>query len=95
MKLIKRILLIIVSIILILLTSLYLYHNLYTPKLSDKHGIIDSKLYTGNSTNQPLIVTFGGSDGGNNWADGGYWSETRNKFIKKGYAVLSLSLIHI
>lgn len=50
---------------------------------------IESKLYLGEGKNQPLIVGLGGSEGGNAWTSD-YWRETREKFIKKGYAFLAI-----
>lgn len=50
---------------------------------------VESKLYLGSGTNQQLIVGLGGSEGGNAWTSD-YWKETRDKFIKKGYAFLAL-----
>ncbi len=50
---------------------------------------VESKLYLGESQNQPLIVGFGGSEGGNAWTND-YWKITREKFIEKGYAFLAI-----
>ena len=50
---------------------------------------VDSRLYLGKGTNQPLIVGLGGSEGGNAW-DSDYWKKTRDQFIAKGYAFLAL-----
>jgi uncharacterized protein len=51
---------------------------------------VESKLYlSDSSSNQPLIVGFGGSEGGNAWASN-YWKNTRNEFLKKGYAFLAI-----
>ena len=50
---------------------------------------IDSKLYLGKGSNQPLIVGLGGSEGGNAW-DSDYWKKTRDEFIAKGYAFLAI-----
>lgn len=89
MKLIKRILIITVSLVAILGFGLFLFFELYTLPLSENHGKVDYQLYIGNSDNQPLIVAFGGSQGGNTWTEG-YWSEMRNDFLEQGYAVLSI-----
>ena len=35
-----------------------------TPKLSDNTGKLDIQLFLGDSLNRPLIVGFGGSEGG-------------------------------
>ncbi|MFN0081542.1 MAG: acyl-CoA thioester hydrolase/BAAT C-terminal domain-containing protein [Ferruginibacter sp.] len=50
---------------------------------------VDSRLYLGEGSNQPLIVGLGGSEGGNAW-DSDYWKKTRDQFIAKGYAFLAL-----
>ncbi len=50
---------------------------------------VESILYLGSGNNQPLIVGLGGSEGGNAWSSG-HWKETRDKFIKDGYAFLAL-----
>jgi cephalosporin-C deacetylase-like acetyl esterase len=51
---------------------------------------VESKLYLGDSSSsQPLIVGLGGSEGGNAWA-GNYWKNTRDEFLKKGYAFLAI-----
>ncbi len=50
---------------------------------------VDSRLYLGESNNQPLIVGIGGSEGGNAWASN-QWKATRDKFILKGYAFLAI-----
>jgi uncharacterized protein len=50
---------------------------------------INGRLYTGKGSNQPLIVGFGGSEGGNAW-DSDYWKKTRDEFIAKGYAFLAI-----
>ena len=61
----------------------------YTPSLSEKHGHVQTRLFMGDSTNQPLIVGFGGGSGGNDWARD-YMKEKRDKLLKKGYAVLAI-----
>lgn len=50
---------------------------------------IESILYLGNGQNQPLIVGFGGSEGGNAWTSE-HWKKTRDQFIEKGYAFLAI-----
>ncbi|HLF52905.1 acyl-CoA thioester hydrolase/BAAT C-terminal domain-containing protein [Flavobacterium sp.] len=67
----------------------FLFLENYTPTIDENHGKIQTRLYLGNSENQPLIVGFGGSEGGNAW-DSDYWKPTRDKFIEKGYAFLAI-----
>lgn len=50
---------------------------------------IESRLYLGETENQPLLVGLGGSEGGNAWASD-YWENTRQEFIKRGYAFLAI-----
>jgi uncharacterized protein len=50
---------------------------------------VESILYLGNSKKQPLVVGFGGSEGGNAWSSD-YWKKTRDQFIEKGYAFLAI-----
>jgi uncharacterized protein len=89
MKLIKRILIGTVLLVAISFLSLFLFGKLYKPPLSKNNGKVDTQLFIGDSENQPLIVAFGGSQGGNTWAEA-YWSEMRTKFINQGYAVLAI-----
>ena len=78
-----------VIVIAILATGFSLYLNFYIPPLSEKYGKIDAQLYLGDAELQPLIVAFGGSQGGNTWTEE-YWADMRNKFLKEGFAVLSI-----
>ena len=61
----------------------------HVPKLSEKHGEVEAKLYLGNSEKQPLFVGFGGGGGGNDWVRN-YLKEKRDSLNKKGYAVLAI-----
>lgn len=78
----------IVLILIIALTASIIYIFNYVPSLSEKHGIVDTKLYLGDSSNQPLIVAFGGG-GGNDWSRN-YLKGKRDSLIDKGYAVLAI-----
>ena len=84
-KIIKRILLIITFV----LIAGLIYIFTYVPSLSEQHGVVEAKLYLGNSDKQPLVVAFGGGDGGNDWARD-YLKEKRDSLNKKGYAVLAI-----
>lgn len=61
----------------------------HVPKLSDKHGVIEAKLYLGDSNKQPLFVGFGGGGGGNDWVRN-YLKGKRDSLNQKGYAVLAI-----
>jgi dienelactone hydrolase len=54
-----------------------------------KTSNVESVLYLGSDKCQPLIVGFGGSEGGNAWTSD-YWKKTRDRFIEKGYAFLAI-----
>lgn len=74
---------IIITLIIILLTqTAFSQILLNTPR-------VESKLYLGDSKNQPLLVGLGGSEGGNAWASE-HWKKTRDTFLAKGYAFLAL-----
>jgi dienelactone hydrolase len=94
MKLIKRILIGLTLLVTILILGLFLFLKFYTPRLSNNNGKVDAQLFTGDSENQPLIVAFGGSQGGNTWTED-YWSEMRVKFLNQGYAVLSIGYFNV
>ncbi|NMM50675.1 alpha/beta hydrolase family protein [Marinigracilibium pacificum] len=80
---------IIFTLTFILFASGLIYLFTYTPELSDKHGVVDSKLYLGNSKKQPLIVAFGGGGGGNDWIRN-YLKGKRDTLNQMGYAVLAV-----
>ena len=86
---IKKILIGIATIIIVLFVGILLAFKFYSPPLSEKYGNVDTKLFLGNGEQQPLIVAFGGSQGGNTWAEE-YWSDIRSKFIDQRYAVLAI-----
>lgn len=51
---------------------------------------VDTRLYLGEGDNQPLIVAFGGGDGGNAWTNDRV-KDKRDQLIHKGYAFLAVS----
>lgn len=77
------------ALICLLVFAGYLFLENYTPPLSDKYGHLQTRLYLGQGDNQPLIVGFGGSEGGNAW-DSDYWKPTRDSLLSKGYAFLAI-----
>ena len=79
---------ILLTISLILIAGI-IYVFTYVPPLSEQHGVVETKLYLGNSDNQPLIVTFGGGGGGNDWTRN-YMKGKRDSLIEKGYSVLAI-----
>lgn len=68
--------------LLILLSTTAFSQTLNTPN-------VNAQLYLGETDNQSLIVGLGGSEGGNAWASD-YWKDTRDEFIRKGYAFLAV-----
>ncbi len=72
-----------------LIFGLFLILKFYKPPLSENYGKVDAKLFVGPGNDQPLIVAFGGSQGGNAWAEN-YWADVRAKLLEKGYAVLAV-----
>ena len=79
----------VVTVIALIITTGSIYIFNYVPPIPKQHGIIDTKLYLGNSKNQPLLVAFGGGDGGNDWTRN-YLKTKRDSLIQKGYAVLAI-----
>ena len=61
----------------------------YVPSLSKQHGVVETKLYLGDSDKQPLIVAFGGGGGGNDWSRN-YLKAKRDSLNEKGYAFLAI-----
>ncbi len=85
----KKIVKISVLTLISIITIGLIYVFTYVPTLSEQHGIVETKLYLGNSEKQPLIVAFGGGGGGNDWSRN-YLKEKRDSLNKKGYAVLAI-----
>jgi esterase/lipase len=67
----------------LLTESFYDEHDL--PK---NYGKVEAKLYLGEGKRQPLIVAFGGSEGGNTWDK---WVGYRKYLNKLGYAFLPVA----
>ena len=53
------------------------------------HGHVDLKLFLAETEDQPLIVAFGGSEGGNVFASDQLKQE-RDKYLERGYAILAV-----
>lgn len=81
----KRILIIIV--LALFLGIVYIFT--YVPSLSKQHGVVETLLYLGDSDNQPLIVVFGGAEGGIDWHRN-HMKSKRDSLIQKGYAILAI-----
>jgi dienelactone hydrolase len=76
------------KIFLVIILSLFTY-KASTENISDEKSTIDAQLFVGEQDNQPLIVGFGGGEGGNAWASD-HWKKTRDEFLQKGYAFLAI-----
>ncbi len=85
----KKITVKILLVTLIVITAGLVYLFTYVPSLSEQHGIVESKLFLGESKNQPLIVAFGGGGGGNDWTRT-YLKEKRDSLNQKGFALLAI-----
>jgi dienelactone hydrolase len=68
----------------------YLVATFDAETLPENHGKVNMRLYLGEGENQPLIVGFGGSEGGNAWASD-YWKPQRDRFLAQGYAFLAVA----
>lgn len=66
-----------------------LFLKFYIFSMPDNHGHVAVELFLSESENQPLVVAFGGSEGGNVFASD-QLKEERNKFLQRGYAVLAV-----
>lgn len=55
----------------------------------ERHGLLDTQLYLGAGERQPLVVGFGGSEGGNAWTSD-RWQATREDFLEAGFAFLAV-----
>ena len=61
----------------------------YIPPIPKEQGIVETKLFLGETEKQPLIVAFGGGGGGNDWSRS-YLKEKRDSLNNKGYAILAI-----
>ncbi|MEO9885317.1 MAG: acyl-CoA thioester hydrolase/BAAT C-terminal domain-containing protein [Balneola sp.] len=66
-----------------------IYIFTYVPSLPKENGVVETLLYLGDSDNQPLIVAFGGAEGGIDWHRN-HMKSKRDSLIQKGYAILAI-----
>lgn len=66
-----------------------IYIFTYVPSLPKESGVVETLLYLGDSDNQPLIVAFGGAEGGIDWHRN-HMKGKRDSLIQKGYAILAI-----
>lgn len=76
-------------IVAIVLVAGLVYIFTYVPSLSKQQGVVETLLYLGDSDKQPLIVAFGGAEGGIDWHRN-YLKGKRDSLIQKGYAILAI-----
>ncbi len=76
-------------IVLVAAYTAYIMQSVDTVNMPKNHGKVETKLYLGKGEKQPLIVAFGGGEGGNAWAHPRRQKE-RDKFIEAGYAFLAV-----
>lgn len=69
--------------------ALYVVYSFDTETLPARHGQFDLAFYPHAETGKPLIVTFGGAEGGNMW-DSQRWREQRERFGAMGFGVLTV-----
>jgi dienelactone hydrolase len=67
--------------------TLFLKLNVFS--MPRNHGNVEVRLFLSQSANQPVVVAFGGSEGGNIFASA-QLKEERDKFLRRGYAVLAV-----
>jgi pimeloyl-ACP methyl ester carboxylesterase len=72
--------------------GIVLFINYYVPSLPTEHGHVETKLFLSDSESQPLVVGFGGSEGGNVLASDQLKAE-RDKFLQRGYAFLAVGYV--
>ncbi|HYG37715.1 MAG TPA: acyl-CoA thioester hydrolase/BAAT C-terminal domain-containing protein [Cytophagales bacterium] len=79
----------ILILVALLFIAIVAFSIFYTPSLPVNYGKVDARLFLAASQNQPLVVAFGGSEGGNVYASEEL-KEIRNKFLQKGYGFLAI-----
>ena len=73
----------------VLVAGIALLLHFYIFSMPRNHGHVELKLFLADTEDQPLIVAFGGSEGGNVFASDQLKHE-RDKFLERGYAFLAV-----
>ena len=70
----------------------YIVNSVDPDVLPEHHGKVQVAFYPGPETGapKPLLVLFGGAEGGNAWT-GDRWAAERQHFLDEGYALLALA----
>jgi dipeptidyl aminopeptidase/acylaminoacyl peptidase len=90
MKIFKYSLILVVSLIISIIAFVLISQQMFDPnKLPHNYGKIDSKLFAKEGKKQPLLVYFGGSEGGNSMTKEHHIIE-RKMYTDKGYAMLAI-----
>lgn len=94
MRILLKVLLGLLLIVVLGVAALFgwIYHQVEsfdTVTLPARHGQVEQQLFLGGGERQPLIVGFGGAEGGNAWASE-HWQAQRQRFLDQGYAFLAL-----
>jgi pimeloyl-ACP methyl ester carboxylesterase len=76
----------------LLLPAYYFYRvvTFDTETLPENHGRVNTELFLGEGENQPLIIGFGGAEGGNAWVRRSLKPQ-RDRFLADDYAVLAVA----
>lgn len=90
MKILKYSLILVISLIISIIAFVLISQQMFDPnKLPLNYGKIDSQLFAKEGKNQPLLVYFGGSEGGNSMTKEHNIIE-RKMYTDKGYAMLAI-----
>lgn len=90
MKIVKASIALILTIIFAAVAFLFISQQMFDPNKAPKnYGKLDSQLFATEQKNQPLVVYFGGSEGGNSMAKQRYANE-RKIYTDNGYAMLAI-----
>jgi dipeptidyl aminopeptidase/acylaminoacyl peptidase len=90
MKIFKYFLILVITLIVSIIAFVLISQKMFDPsKLPLNYGKIDSKLFAKEGKSQPLLVYFGGSEGGNSMTKEHNIIE-RKMYTDKGYAVLAI-----
>lgn len=90
LKILKYVGLSIASLMALLIALFIGLESTFDPReLPENYAKVDAELFLGKAGKQPLIVYFGGSEGGNSWTKAHNINE-RQKYLEQGYAALAI-----
>lgn len=73
----------------VLVIGIALFLNFSDSSMPRNHGHVEAQLFLADTEDQPLIVAFGGSEGGNVFASDQFKQE-RDKYLARGYSILAV-----